>query len=147
MLLPRKARRRAGSSTTTSTARADVDDWRASPLAREGAERPAACLRGHGAPLIRSTTEGVEYKDRLKAAGVEVTYSDYPGQFHGFCAMMGKLIPASQQADQRSGAVVEGKGLGFARAQHELSPLPRGPLWRALRHHSGCLLGEGCHKH
>ena len=38
----------------------------------------------------------MEYGDRLKAAGVDVTYTNYPGQFHGFWTM-GKLIPESNK--------------------------------------------------
>jgi acetyl esterase len=39
--------------------------------------------------------EGNEYAERLKQAGVPVTYRFFPGQFHGFFTM-GKLL---QQAN------------------------------------------------
>jgi acetyl esterase len=73
----------------------DVDDWRASPArAKDLKGLPPAFLMTAGADPLHD--EGVEYKDRLKAAGVEVTYSDYPGQFHGFWTM-GKLIPEANK--------------------------------------------------
>jgi acetyl esterase len=74
---------------------ADIDDWRASPSRVKNLEGlPRAFLVTAGADPLHD--EGVEYKDRLNAAGVEVTYSDYPGQFHGFWTM-GKLIPESNK--------------------------------------------------
>jgi acetyl esterase len=73
----------------------DVDDWRASPSrVKELQGLPPALLVTAAADPLHD--EGVEYKDRLKAAGVEVTYSDYPGQFHGFWTM-GKLIPQANK--------------------------------------------------
>jgi acetyl esterase len=73
----------------------DVDDWRASPSrAKDLKGLPQAFLMTAGADPLHD--EGVDYKDRLKASGVEVTYSDYPGQFHGFWTM-GKLIPEANK--------------------------------------------------
>jgi acetyl esterase len=77
------------------TGQADIDDWRASPSrAKDLKGLPRAYLMTAGADPLHD--EGVDYKDRLKAAGVEVTYNDYPGQFHGFWTM-GKLIPESNK--------------------------------------------------
>jgi acetyl esterase len=72
----------------------DIHDWRASP-ARAGTLiglPPAYVLTAGGDPL---RDEGDEYAQRLKEAGVPVTYRHFPGQFHGFFTM-GKLL---QQAN------------------------------------------------
>ena len=68
---------------------ADRDDWRASParVKLEGLP-PAYVLVAGGDPL---RDEGNEYAERLKQAGVPVTYRFFPGQFHGFFTM-GKLL-------------------------------------------------------
>ena len=42
-----------------------------------------------GADPLRD--EGEEYANRLKQAGVAVTFATFPGQFHGFFTM-GKLL-------------------------------------------------------
>lgn len=75
--------------------KADVDDWRASPArAKDLTGLPRAFVITAGADPLHD--EGVEYKDRLQAAGVEVAHSEYPGQFHGFWTM-GKLIPEANK--------------------------------------------------
>jgi len=67
----------------------DIDDWRASPArARLAGLPPAYVLVAGGDPL---RDEGNEYAEKLKAAGVAVTYRFFPGQFHGFFTM-GKLL-------------------------------------------------------
>lgn len=77
------------------TGEADIDDWRASPSRAKHLEGlPRAYVITAGADPLHD--EGVEYKDRLQAAGVEVTYNNYPGQFHGFWTM-GKLIPEANK--------------------------------------------------
>ena len=77
------------------TGKADVDDWRASPSrVKDLKGLPRAYLMTAAADPLHD--EGAEYGDRLKAAGVEVTYKDYPGQFHGFWTM-GKLIPEANK--------------------------------------------------
>lgn len=77
------------------TGEADVDDWRASPSrAKDLRGLPRAFVMTAGADPLHD--EGVAYKDRLQASGVEVTYVDYPGQFHGFWTM-GKLIPEANK--------------------------------------------------
>ena len=69
---------------------ADGEDWRASPArAKTLAGLPAAYVLTAGADPLRD--EGHEYAERLKAAGVAVTFKTYPGQFHGFFTM-GKLL-------------------------------------------------------
>jgi acetyl esterase len=73
----------------------DIDDWRASPARVKDMKRlPSAFVVTAGADPLHD--EGVDYKERLKAAGVDVTYSNYPGQFHGFWTM-GKLIPEANK--------------------------------------------------
>jgi len=73
---------------------ADVHDWRASPArAKTLVGLPPAYVLTAGADPLRD--EGDEYAERLKQAGVAVTYRTFPGQFHGFFTM-GKLL---QQAN------------------------------------------------
>jgi acetyl esterase len=68
---------------------ADRNDWRASPVrAKLEGLPPAYVLVAGGDPL---RDEGNEYAERLKQAGVAVTYRFFPGQFHGFFTM-GKLL-------------------------------------------------------
>jgi len=68
---------------------ADVSDWRASPARAKLAGLPPAYVLVAGADPLRD--EGNEYAERLKQAGVSVTYRYFPGQFHGFFTM-GKLL-------------------------------------------------------
>jgi acetyl esterase len=67
----------------------DRDDWRASPARADLAGLPPAYVLVAGADPLRD--EGNEYAERLKHAGVPVTYRYFPGQFHGFFTM-GKLL-------------------------------------------------------
>jgi acetyl esterase/lipase len=79
---------------------ADVHDWRASPArAKTLIGLPPAYVLTAGADPLRD--EGDEYAERLKQAGVPVTYRHFPGQFHGFFTM-GKLL---QQADVAAGEI------------------------------------------
>jgi acetyl esterase len=68
---------------------ADRNDWRASPARAKLAGLPPAYVLVAGADPLRD--EGQEYAERLKQAGVAVTYRYFPGQFHGFFTM-GKLL-------------------------------------------------------
>src|SRR3954470_5382509 len=68
---------------------ADRNDWRASPARAKLEGLPPAYVLVAGADPLRD--EGNEYAERLKAAGVRVTYRFFPGQFHGFFTM-GKLL-------------------------------------------------------
>jgi acetyl esterase len=68
----------------------DAGDWRASPArAKTLAGLPPTFVLTAGADPLRD--EGNEYAERLKQAGVAVTYRTFPGQFHGFFTM-GKLL-------------------------------------------------------
>jgi acetyl esterase len=73
---------------------ADIDNWQASPARAKtlGGLPPTYLLTAAADPL---RDEGDEYAERLKQAGVPVTYKHFPGQFHGFFTM-GKLL---QQAN------------------------------------------------
>jgi acetyl esterase len=68
---------------------ADRNDWRASPARAKLAGLPPAYVLVAGGDPLRD--EGNEYAERLKQAGVPVTYRFFPGQFHGFFTM-GKLL-------------------------------------------------------
>ena len=81
---------------------ADIRDWRASPArAKTLIGLPPAYVLTAGADPLRD--EGDEYADRLKKAGVPVTYRHFPGQFHGFFTM-GKLLQQANVAASDIGA-------------------------------------------
>lgn len=87
---------------------ADIHDWRASPArAKSLAGLPAAYVLTAGADPLRD--EGDEYAERLKQAGVPVTYKHYPGQFHGFLTM-GKLLREANVAVSEIGMWLKGLG-------------------------------------
>jgi acetyl esterase len=80
---------------------ADGEDWRASPARVDNlAGLPPAYLLTAGADPLRD--EGDEFAQRLKDAGVPVTYRTFPGQFHGFFTM-GKLLPQAIVAAREIG--------------------------------------------
>jgi acetyl esterase len=78
----------------------DEGDWRASPLRAEDlAGLPSAYLITAGFdPLL---DEGRAYADRLRAAGVTVTYECFAGMIHGFVTM-GAAIAAAHHAIYRA---------------------------------------------
>ncbi len=66
-------------------------DLRASPLrARDLAGQPPTLVITAGFDPLRD--EGAAYADRLRAAGVDVAYREYPGQIHAFVSLT-KAIP------------------------------------------------------
>jgi len=80
---------------------ADINDWRASPArAKTLAGLPPAYVLTAGADPLRD--EGDEYTQRLKEAGVSVTYRHFAGQFHGFFTM-GKLLQQANVAASEIG--------------------------------------------
>ena len=69
-------------------------DWRASPiLADDLAGLPPATIVTAGFDPLRD--EGKAYADRLRDAGVPVTYKCFDGQIHGFFTM-GRVIPEAE---------------------------------------------------
>jgi acetyl esterase len=79
----------------------DAHDWRASPArATTLVGLPPAYVLTAGADPLRD--EGDEYAQRLKEAGVAVTYRHFPGQFHGFFTM-GKLLQQANVAASEIG--------------------------------------------
>jgi acetyl esterase len=86
----------------------DIDDWRASPARTENlAGLPPTYLLTAGADPLRD--EGDEFAQRLKDAGVPVTYKTFPGQFHGFFTM-GKLLPQAIVAAKEIGVWLRALG-------------------------------------
>jgi acetyl esterase len=72
-------------------AESDRADLRASPLrAPDLRGQPPALVITAGFDPLRD--EGRAYADRLRAAGVDVTYREYPGQIHAFVSLT-KVIP------------------------------------------------------
>jgi acetyl esterase len=77
--------------------RSDADrlDPRASPMcAKSLAGQPPAMVITGGFDPLRD--EGKLYADRLRAAGVDVVYREYPGQIHAFVSLT-KAIPEGLQ--------------------------------------------------
>ena len=76
--------------------RADRDDWRFSPLNADDVDGVAPAWIGLAEcdPLV---DEGVQYADRLRAAGVPVELEIYRGVIHEFIKM-GRAIPEALQA-------------------------------------------------
>lgn len=79
-------------------------DFRASPLFAPCLEgvAPAYLLAAGYDPLL---DEGDAYVRRLRQAGVNVTYRNYPGQIHGFVTM-GATLPTSIDAIANLGAAL-----------------------------------------
>ena len=85
---------------------ADGSDWRVSPArAQTLAGLPPAYVITAGADPLRD--EGAEYAQRLKQAGVNVTYRHFPGQFHGFFTM-GRLLNQANVAVTEIAAWLKG---------------------------------------
>jgi acetyl esterase/lipase len=75
---------------------ADKADLRASPLrAPSLAGQPPTLIVTAGFDPLRD--EGKAYGDRLRAAGVEVVYREYPGQIHAFVSLT-RAIPQGMAA-------------------------------------------------
>ena len=75
---------------------ADKADLRASPLrAPSLAGQPPTLIVTAGFDPLRD--EGRAYADRLRAAGVDVVYREYPGQIHAFVSLT-KAIPQGMAA-------------------------------------------------
>jgi acetyl esterase len=79
-------------------------DPRLSPLlAKDLSGLPPAYVVTAGFDPLRD--EGKAYADKLDAAGVSVTYVNYPGMIHGFFSLRG-LIPKAREAVAEAAAAV-----------------------------------------
>ncbi len=79
-------------------------DARMSPLlAKDLSSLPPAYVVTAGFDPLRD--EGKAYADKLDAAGVSVTYVNYPGMIHGFFSLRG-LIPKAREAVAAAAAAV-----------------------------------------
>jgi acetyl esterase len=80
------------------------DEPYASPLrARDLARLPPAQIVSAECDPLRD--EGQAYAQRLREAGVAVSYTEYPGMVHGFMSMAG-VIPAARRAIDEAGAAL-----------------------------------------
>jgi acetyl esterase len=80
-------------------------DPRMSPLrAKDLSGLPPAYVATAGFDPLRD--EGKAYADKLDAAGVSVTYVNYPGMIHGFFSLRG-LIPKAREAVAAASAAVK----------------------------------------
>ncbi len=77
-------------------ARFDPNDWCLSPIeAKDASGLPPTYIVTAGFDPLRQ--DGIDYAEKLKAAGVAVTHVDYPTMIHGFFSMPG-LIPLASEA-------------------------------------------------
>lgn len=85
------------------------DDFRAAPLLADnlGGLPPALVLIGTYDPL---RDEGIDYAEKMLAAGTQVVVTEYTGMMHGFFSMSGVLDAAKQAMDQVAGAVRDALG-------------------------------------
>jgi acetyl esterase len=82
----------------------DLADLRLSPLLAEDFTRlPPAIVLTAGYDPLRD--EGRAYADRLLAAGVKVTYVNYPGTIHGFFSMTRFLKQGLVANDEAAGVL------------------------------------------
>lgn len=82
----------------------DYNDWRCAPMLAPDLSKlpPAFVLTAGYDPLV---DEGKAYAERLRAAGVEVTYTCYEGMIHGFITM-GRVLDGANRALQECGAAL-----------------------------------------
>jgi acetyl esterase len=98
----------------------DIENWRASPArAKTLAGLPPSYVLTAGADPLRD--EGEAYANRLRDAGVAVTYRTFPVQFHGFFTM-GKLLDQADVAAQEIGAWLRALNQGSLETASNKSP-------------------------
>ncbi len=85
-------------------ARAQREDWRFAPLLAPDVEGVAPAWIGLAEcdPLV---DEGIDYADKLRAAGVAVELEIYRGVTHEFIKM-GRVIPEARQAHQHAASAL-----------------------------------------
>jgi acetyl esterase len=85
-------------------AESDASDERASPLrARDlSGLPPALVITAEFDPLL---DEGRTYAERLRSAGVPVTYSEYAGMIHGFVSSAGVIDRGQDAVAEATGAL------------------------------------------
>jgi acetyl esterase/lipase len=84
---------------------ADRNDPRASPLRATGLHgQPPTLIITAGFDPLRD--EGHDYAERLRAAGVDVTYHEYAGQIHAFVSLT-KVIPQGMTCTWEIGAFLK----------------------------------------
>ncbi len=83
----------------------DADDWRASPIkaANHAGLAPALIIAAECDVLH---DDGVAYAGTLCQAGVEVTYSNYPGMIHAFFSMP-SAIDGTREAQGEAGRALK----------------------------------------
>jgi acetyl esterase len=90
----------------------DLTNWQASPLhASDHSGLPPAFVLTAGFDPLQD--EGKAYAEKLKVAGVDVTYSHYEGMLHGFITQPGlldKAIDAINECAELLRSAFKGKG-------------------------------------
>lgn len=82
------------------------DDWRACPrMAPSHAGLPPALVQTAGCDVLKD--EGIAYAVQLRAAGVAVRHTDYPGMIHGFFGYLG-LVDDAERAHEEAAAFLRG---------------------------------------
>lgn len=76
-----------------------TEDWRASPIraASHTGVAPALIQTAELDPLLDN---GARYAEVLRAAGVDVDYTEYPRLFHGFLSLPGVMPAANRALDE-----------------------------------------------
>jgi len=79
----------------------DALDWRASPLLAKSLVGlpPALIIAAELDPIV---DDGKAFAERLRASGIPVEYSSYPGVIHGFF-LLGGAFDAAREAVQQAG--------------------------------------------
>ena len=92
-----------------------TEDWRASPFRAEShaGVAPALIQTAELDPLLDN---GAHYAEALRADGVDVTYTEYPGLYHGFISLPGVMPRAAQALDQIVSVLISDSAVSKRRA-------------------------------